>query len=315
MQGPPRLFAQNKLKSAIRAGKAVARGSSHTAEGATPLPIATDHPLSSDVGQHPKIEAALESTTDFTIDPEPLKDALDWIAQRYQIPVLLDNKTLEDASIDISTEVKLSISGLKLRQALTLLLEEVPQPLGFDIQDGVLRITTIEKIHEHLVVVVYDCRDLIHLRSIYPNAGAGKRSKRGATSQGMMGVGSGTFDTDSTPPEVSRQFGGMGRSAKPAQKAEQRAQAPCQEPEIPLIRVIRYAGSSDDWQEEEGEGPKITEIGGLLVVNQNPIVHEEIKRILADLRRMKKDGAFATRDKDHSAAPAASSHGGTGKGL
>ena len=129
---------------------------------------AIEHPLSSDVGQHPKIEAALDSAIDFVFEPQPLKDAVDFVAQRYRMPIIMDAKALEDASIDTSTEVKLNVQGLKLRQALVLLLQQLPQPLGFEIRDGVLWVTTIEKINEHRYVVIYDCRDLIHLRSVYP---------------------------------------------------------------------------------------------------------------------------------------------------
>jgi len=147
VQGPAPLFAQNKSNPSVSAAPKPA----HT-PSTSPAP--TDHPLSSDVGQHPKIEAALDSTTDFTIEPQPLKDAIDFIAQRYQIPILLDSKTLEDASVDANTEVKLAVKGLKLRQSMNLLLQQLPTPLAFDIQDGVLEISTIEKINEHLTVVV-----------------------------------------------------------------------------------------------------------------------------------------------------------------
>jgi len=63
-----------------------------------------------------RISEALDQTVEFNIDPEPLKDAIDFIAQRYQIPIILDAKALEDASIDTSTEVKLPYSGMKLRK-------------------------------------------------------------------------------------------------------------------------------------------------------------------------------------------------------
>ena len=53
---------------------------------------AIEHPLSSDVGQHPKIEAALDSTVDFTFEPQPLKDAVDFVAQRYRMPIIMDAK-------------------------------------------------------------------------------------------------------------------------------------------------------------------------------------------------------------------------------
>ena len=76
-----------------------------------------------------RISEALDQNVDFSIEPEPLKDAIDFIAQRYQIPILLDTKVLEDASVDTSAEVKMPYSGMKLRNMLKLLLEQGSQPL------------------------------------------------------------------------------------------------------------------------------------------------------------------------------------------
>jgi hypothetical protein len=294
VQGPPALFAQNKTK---------AKAAEPPAAPVAPQ-VAAEHPLSSDVGQNPKIEAALESKTDFTIDPQPLKDALDFIAQRYQIPAMFDTKTLEDASVDTSSEVKLPVSGLKLRQMIRLILRQMATPLDFEIEDGVMFITTVEKINEHMVVVVYDCRDLVNLRSTYPTAPTAHGAGQGASAGGS---GGGMFNVDSAPAEIARQFGGGGTEAGPKKSPkppQQPAGTSCAQPESPLIQVIRYAGDAGDWnQTDDGVGPKITEIAGLLVINQNPRVHEKIKRILDDLRRMKKEGAFAPLEKDHSAPP------------
>jgi hypothetical protein len=314
MQGPAPLFAQNK---ANLLGSASPRPAHAPSTSPTTSPAPTEHPLSSDVGEHPKIEAALDSTTEFTIDPQPLKDAIDFIATRYSIPIILDSKALEDASVDTNTEVKLAVKGLKLRQSMTLLLQQLPTPLAFDIQDGVLRISTIEKINEHLTVVVYDCRDLIHLRSIYPGADV-----RSSITTSQEGEAAAAVDVSSTPAAKPTQPDASGPVKHPAKGAHS-AKVAHPQSEIPLIRVIRYAGSADDWSEGEGGGPKITELGGLLVVNQNPIVHEQIKRILADLRRMRKEGAFTSLDKDHgnlldkdrSAPPTTSSQPGAAKGF
>ena len=236
-----------------------------------------------------------------------MKDAIEFISQRYQIPILFDVKTLEDAGVDMTVEVKMPVTSIKLRQILTLLLRQLPQPLGFDIQDGVLQISTVQKINEHRFVVVYDCRDLIHLRPMMPDTSAGR------TTPASSGPGGGgMFQVAPTPAEKPKDSDRSDPSKASEKKAEP-AKTSCAEPDSPLIRVIRYAGDADDWQEDEyGSGPKITELGGLIVVKQNPMVHEQIKRILADLRRMKTEGAFATRDKDHAAAPTASSQRVTG---
>jgi hypothetical protein len=192
---------------------------------------------------------------------------------------------------------------------LTLLLRQLPQPLGFDIQDGVLLISTVEKISEHRFVVVYDCRDLIHLRPMIPDTNAGR------TTPASPGPGGGgMFQVAPTPAEKPKDSDRGGPSKASEKKAEP-AKTSCAEPDSPLIRVIRYAGDADDWQEQEGEGPKITELGGLIVVKQNRMVHEQIKRILADLRRMRKAGAFAPLEKDHAGPSTTSAQGGTARGL
>jgi hypothetical protein len=81
-----------------------------------------------------QIQTALAQPVDFTIEPQSLKDALDWIAARYQIPIA------RDPSIDMTTEVKGSFPGIRLRNLLILLLEQYPTPLGFKIEDKALKI-------------------------------------------------------------------------------------------------------------------------------------------------------------------------------
>jgi hypothetical protein len=300
VQGPPQLVAQEKAKTAPPAPEKPSRAPTRTPpQMPAAASVVTDHPLSSDVGQYPRIEAALEQPVDFAIDPEPLKDAIDFIATRYQIPIMLDTKTLEDASIDTSFEVKLAAPGLKLRQMLTLLLDELPQPLGFEIRDGVMAISTIEKIRDHLVVVVYDCRDLVHIRSI---AVSEPRPRSGAP--GTRALFSTAPETASqappsvvASPKVPGPVSGKGESTKRSEKAQRIQDDLASRPAIPLIRVIQNAMEPDSWAENQGT---ITEFGGLLVVLQNPIVHEKIKRVLADIRRIKSEGAFSTLDKDRS---------------
>jgi hypothetical protein len=315
LEAPATLFAQEAPKKAQPPGTQPATPHSPSQPAIKPSTAGTtaiDHPLSSDVGQHPKIEAALDSTVDFTFEPQPLKDAVDFVAQRYRMPIIMDAKALEDASIDTSTEVKLNVQGLKLRQALVLLFQQMAQPLGYEIRDGVLWVTTIEKINERRYVVIYDCRDLIHLRSLNPAAPQGTADGQAASE----GTGTGMFDVPAAPLEIARQFGGGGSGAGPAAKKSPRTpKKSSTSSDSPLIRVIQYAGDTDDWKQDEGEGPRITEIGGLLVVNQNWIVHEQIKRILADLRRMKKDGAYANFDKGPTDQPASATKDAPAKGL
>jgi hypothetical protein len=312
---PAPVFADNKSKAPapVHVPRAAARRPVGASAATSPV---QEHPLSSDVGQQPRIEAALEQVTDFNIDPQPLKDAFDFIAQRYQIPMLLDRKALEDASIDTTAEVRLPYAGLKLRQVLTLLLDQLGQPMGFDIRDGVLWVSTREKVEDRRFVVVYDCRDLVNLRPIMP-VEAGRRRVQGMSqphAAGMMGgmggggmSGGGMFDVPPASAEKGKEAE-VAAGKKAPGKSPEPAATECDEPVSPLIRVIKYAGGEAAWGSESEGGGQVTELGGLLVVNQSANVHEEIKRILSDLRHIRKDGAFANLEKEHIGASPTSSH-------
>jgi hypothetical protein len=85
-----------------------------------------------------KIQEALNQTVDFQIDQEPLKDALEFIAARYQIKVAIDVQAVRDKLIDPSIDVKLGVTGIKLKSMLHLLLEQSRKPLAYEIRNGSL---------------------------------------------------------------------------------------------------------------------------------------------------------------------------------
>ena len=84
-----------------------------------------------------KIQEALELPVDFNIEPQSLKDALEYIRARYQIRIE------SDPLMDSLIEVKGSFPGIKLRSLLSILLEQSPgKPLGFKIERDALKIYT-----------------------------------------------------------------------------------------------------------------------------------------------------------------------------
>ena len=60
--------------------------------------------------------------------PQSLKDAIDFIQARYQIPIVIDQKALDDANVDTTSEVKGAFPGIKLRNLFKLLLEQLSAP-------------------------------------------------------------------------------------------------------------------------------------------------------------------------------------------
>jgi hypothetical protein len=83
-----------------------------------------------------KIQETLEMPVDFNIEPQSLKDAVDFIGQRYQIKI----EVQRDAPFDVNVEVKAGCPGVKLRSLLSILLEQVPTQPTFKIEGDVLKI-------------------------------------------------------------------------------------------------------------------------------------------------------------------------------
>ncbi|HEX4072147.1 MAG TPA: hypothetical protein VHX68_13285, partial [Planctomycetaceae bacterium] len=183
---------------------------------------------------------------------------------------------------------------------------QVGQPMGFDIRDGVLWISTRERVEDHRFVV-YDCRDLVNLRPIMPVEVGRRRVQAMGLPQGTGMMGGGMFDVTPASAEKGKEAEAVAAKKAPGKNPQPTA-TECNEPVSPLIRVIKYAGGEAAWGGDSEGGGQVTELGGLLVVNQSANVHEEIKRILADLRRIRKDGAFANLEKEHFGASATSPH-------
>jgi hypothetical protein len=91
-----------------------------------------------------KIYEALQMPVEFAIDPQPLTDALGFIATRSQIQVTVDNKAFHDAGVDPKTEVSvMNMPGISLRRLLQVLLGQLGRPVGFELRDGALVIAPI----------------------------------------------------------------------------------------------------------------------------------------------------------------------------
>jgi hypothetical protein len=257
-------------------------------------------PLSSDVFQGSKVEAriaeALSQPVDFNIEPQPLQDALEFIAARYQIPIIIDRKSLKDAAFDPKKEnVALSVPGIPMRDLLELLLNQASPGLAYEVRRGVLTVSTIDKITGQTDVVVYDCRDLIDVgtqdqcASVAQTNSANERlfqfspeTTKAPTAQNTPPVGLPGGASSSSP---------MKASENPAQNAVDNG-IPQTLSRLPLIRTLVAATGPEAWNRESQA--TISEFGGLLVVRQNPLVQEQIRRALADIRQMRAHGAFAS---------------------
>jgi hypothetical protein len=108
---------------------------------------------------HAKIEQALDAAAEFEFNATPLQEVTQFLAETYQIPVLIDRRALDDVGMGSDTPVTISLKGVSLRSALHHLLHEFD--LTYVITNEVLKITTPEDAEDSLQTVVYPVADLV----------------------------------------------------------------------------------------------------------------------------------------------------------
>jgi hypothetical protein len=121
---------------------------------------------SSDVAERSKNEAriaeALKSPVDFQIKLQSFKDAIDFIAAHYHISIVIDQPTIEDANVNVTKKVQVIIPGITLDERLHWLFVQLNAAVDYEVCNGALLISTLDKLNEDESVVAYDCRDLLN---------------------------------------------------------------------------------------------------------------------------------------------------------
>ncbi|MEZ5940869.1 MAG: hypothetical protein R3C18_05730 [Planctomycetaceae bacterium] len=108
-----------------------------------------------------KINEALEEKVSLEFPGNPLDDVVRYIGSIHEIPILIDENALLAEGIGPDSEVKITLSGVTLRSALELMLDNVGGvQLDFIIKREVLVITSSVWADEYLETRLYDVRAL-----------------------------------------------------------------------------------------------------------------------------------------------------------
>lgn len=110
-----------------------------------------------------KLIAALEAETTFELKSQSIIEAIDWLAKKHKVPMVVDYRALADAAIDSTVKVELTVRRpVSLAAALDILLE--PLELRHVIQYGAIRITSDERADDMIEVRAYLVEDLLDTR-------------------------------------------------------------------------------------------------------------------------------------------------------
>jgi len=147
--------------------------------------------LKKNSAQEQRISAELNSRTDLAFTDVALSEAIDFLRDYHQIPIIIEETALSDEGIDASVPVNIELSGISLRSALRLLLEQ--HALTYVIEDEVMKITTETSANERLSTRVYPVADLVIPITSASGGGAGGQQGIFGNPLGQGGGGGGGF--------------------------------------------------------------------------------------------------------------------------
>ena len=183
-------------------------------------------------------------------------------------------------SIEKATTVNVHLSNVTFRKALNTILGDVAtggEPgvgatgLGYVIDEGVITISTKSDLGKQTVVRVYDIRDMIVRVPMFEGPRLG-RSTRGAGDQTSDQTG--LFDPGAGG-------GGAGGVAGSGLEGDLKSRS-----EIigEIKTLITDTVNRQSWRDAGGEAGAISEIGGQLVITQTIENHDEIVKLISQLR-------------------------------
>lgn len=106
-----------------------------------------------------RIESALEETTQIEFVDTPLQDAVEFLSELHNIPIILDRAAFGDKGVPFDQPLTQKLSEVRLESALDILLE--PHGLTYLVEDDVLKITSTKIAATKKETRVYPVDDLV----------------------------------------------------------------------------------------------------------------------------------------------------------
>jgi type II secretory pathway component GspD/PulD (secretin)/tetratricopeptide (TPR) repeat protein len=231
-----------------------------------------------------------------------LEQAVDYFRDQTKIDFQIDWALLKEVGLEQErTSVTLNLSSMRVEAALKRVLAEVrnkdngeapSEPIAFDVQDGVVVITTKAGIQSRKVMVVYDVRDLLFVAPDFDNApefnlnqsiqtGGGGGGPGGG---GGAGGGGGGFGGGGGGGGMGGGGGGGGAPFGEAGEAPERGNI---DDRLEQIKDLIYDQVEGNWEDRGGGDDKITTFNRNLIVNASPSAQRSIEGLLQQLRAIR----------------------------
>jgi beta-lactamase regulating signal transducer with metallopeptidase domain/type II secretory pathway component GspD/PulD (secretin) len=184
----------------------------------------------------------------------PFADCIDFLRDVTNVNIFVNWKALEASGVDRATVVSARLRDVKFSKALKMILKDVggaDVKLGYEVDDGVITISTEEDLAKNVVTRVYDIRDLI----IDPG-------------------------DDPLNDFVGAETSKPGATSRPATQA----QSPREQAVKLITQLLQDTIAPDSWKDKGGAAGSVRELSGQLIITQNPENQSAIELLLRQLR-------------------------------
>jgi hypothetical protein len=86
--------------------------------------------------QFPRFRRVFEKPNDLLFDPQPLKQAVEFLSRNFQIPLEIDERAFRDAGISPNVEVQCDVDGLTVLEEIRWLTAQCPKPIALVERNG-----------------------------------------------------------------------------------------------------------------------------------------------------------------------------------
>lgn len=195
-----------------------------------------------------QIEQTLAKPVTFDFADSTLSDVMDFLRDFTGQNIVLDRPALEEEGVSADTTVSLKLTGVSLRSALRLVLDQVN--LTYVIRDDVLLVTSKTRVTGMLRTRVYPVADLVVPIPNY-GSGSGTGGLAGASGIGGRGAG-GAGGTGGGGGGFARGGGGGGGGASGA--GDDRADRRVGDPLDHLAGLVETTIAPQSWSTVGGPG-------------------------------------------------------------
>lgn len=218
----------------------------------------------------------------FAYEDMPLKEIVNDLKMKWDIPIVIDMKALSEASVTADQPISIQLPKVTRKSGLKLILE--PIELTYVVRDEVLVVTTQEEAKRTLFTCFYDLRDLItaveedelRARKLFGEAAPAAETKPTAKESPKTDQAGGA--------DVKPQHLDLAASQSAMTKFDPMGLYKFRASDV-ILTLFQETIEPDSWEEAGGPG-RISMLAGVMVVSNTNDVHEHVEVMLAELRKI-----------------------------